>query len=55
LSAEIRNQLATIRVGRNPRFLGFTLAAIGLVAASILPMLNDPQQVADAMQEMMSF
>lgn len=55
LSAELRNQLATIRVGRNPRALGFTLAAIGLFTASILHMLNDPQQVADAMQEMMSF
>jgi hypothetical protein len=55
LSAELRNQLATIRVSRNPRSLGFTLAAIGLITASILPMLNDPQQVADAMQEMMSF
>jgi hypothetical protein len=55
LSAELRNQLATIRVGPNPRALGFTLAAIGLITASILHMLNDPQQVADAMQEMMSF
>jgi hypothetical protein len=55
LSAELRNQLATIRVGRNPRSLGFTLAAIGLVALSILHMLNDPLQVAEAMQEMMNF
>lgn len=55
LSAELRNQLATIRVGSNPRALGFTLAAIGLITGSILHMLNDPQQVAAAMQEMMSF
>jgi hypothetical protein len=55
LSAELRNQLATIRVGRNPRSLGFTLAAIALVMVSIVHMLNDPQEVAEAVQEMLSF
>jgi hypothetical protein len=55
LSAELRNQLATIRVAPNPRSLGFTLAAIGLIAGSILHMLNDPLQVAQAVQELMSF
>jgi hypothetical protein len=55
LSAELRNQLATLRVGRNPRSLGFTLAAIGLIALSIVHMLNGPEQVAEAVQEMLSF
>jgi hypothetical protein len=55
LSAELRNELATIRVGRNPRFLGFTLLAIMLFTLSIVQMLNAPEQVAQAVQEMMSF
>jgi hypothetical protein len=55
LSAELRNQLATIRVSRNPRSLGFTLVALALIAASIVHMLNDPQDVAQAMEEMLSF
>jgi hypothetical protein len=55
LSAELRNQLATLRVGRNPRALGFTLAAIGLITLSIVHMLNGPDQVAEAVQEMLSF
>jgi hypothetical protein len=55
LSAELRTQLTAIRVSPNPRSLGFTLAAIGLITGSILHMLNDPLQVAQAMQEMMSF
>lgn len=55
LSAELRNQLATLRVGRNPRSLGFTIAAIGLITVSILHMLNAPQEVAQAVQEMLSF
>lgn len=55
LSAELRNQLSTIRVARNPRSLGFTLAALALVAVSIMSMLNAPQEVAQAVQEMLSF
>jgi hypothetical protein len=55
LSAEVRNQLATIRVSPNPRSLGFTLLAIGLVTASIIHMVNRPEEVAQAVQEMMSF
>lgn len=55
LSAEVRNQLATIRVSPNPRSLGFTLLALGLVAGSIIHMLNWPEEVAQSVQEMMSF
>lgn len=55
LSAEVRNQLATIRVSPNPRSLGFTLLATGLVTASVIHMLNRPEEVAQAVQEMLSF
>jgi hypothetical protein len=55
LSSELRNQLATLRVGRNPRFLGFTLLAIGLIVLSVVPMITAPLEVAQAVQEMMSF
>jgi hypothetical protein len=55
VSAELRTQLAVLRVSPNPRALGFTLAATGLLAASIAHMLASPQQVAQAMKEMLSF
>jgi hypothetical protein len=55
LSAELRTQLATLRVASNPRALGFTLAAIALIAGSIAGMLAAPHDVAEAIQEMLSF
>lgn len=55
LSGELRNQLAEIRVGRNPRSLGLMLLAVALIAVSIVHMLNRPNDVAQAMQEMLSF
>ena len=55
LSAELRNQLASLRIGSNPRALGLMLAAIALMAFSILHMLGHPQQVAQAMHEMLNF
>jgi hypothetical protein len=55
VSAELRNELSAMRVASNPRALGFTLAATGLLALCIAVMLNHPQQVAQAMNEMMNF
>jgi hypothetical protein len=55
VSAELRTQLASLRVASNPRALGFTLAATLLLAVSIAHMLNNPQQVAQAMNEMLNF
>lgn len=55
LSAELRTQLATLRVGANPRSLGLTLSAIALLAISITQMLVQPHEVAAAMKEMLSF
>jgi hypothetical protein len=55
LSAELRTQLATLRVGRNPRALGFTLVAIALLVVSINQMKSNPQEVAQSMHEMLNF
>jgi hypothetical protein len=55
VSAELRTQLSTLRVASNPRALGFTLAATALLAVSIAHMLGHPQQVAQAMNEMLNF
>jgi hypothetical protein len=55
ISAELRTQLASLRVSPNPRALGLMLAATALIAVSITHMLNYPQQVAQAMKEMLSF
>ena len=47
LSAELRNQLATIRVARNPRVARpDARRRSALITASIVHMLNAPQQVA---------
>jgi len=53
LSAELRTQLASLRVASNPRWLGLMLMAIMLMALSITHMANHPQQVAQAVQEML--
>jgi hypothetical protein len=55
VSAELRTHLATLRVSPNPRALGLMLAATALFAVSVLHMLNNPQQVAQAVKEMTSF
>jgi len=55
ISAELRTQLANLRVSPNPRALGLMFAAAALMAISITHMLNQPQQVAQAMREMLSF
>ncbi len=55
LSAELRTQLAALRVASNPRALGLMIAAAALIAVSIAHMLGKPQHVAQAMQEMLSF
>jgi hypothetical protein len=54
LSAELRNDLAGLRVAANPRALGLILFAAGLLALSITHMVARPQQVAQAMQEMLN-
>lgn len=55
LSAELRTQVASLRVAPNPRALGLMLAAVLLLTVSISGMLMAPQQVAQAMGEMLSF
>ena len=46
----------TLRVGRNPRVARASRSRrSALIAVSIVHMLNDPQQVAQAVQEMLSF
>ena len=55
LSAELRTQLATLRVGRNPRALGLMLVAIALLVVSINQMKSNPQEVAQSMHEMLNF
>ena len=55
ISAELRTHLATLRVSPNPRALGLMLAAMALFAVSVVHMLNHPQEVAQAVQEMTSF
>lgn len=55
LSGELRTQLALLHVRPNPRSLGLALVAIALMAISITHMLGAPQEVAQAMDEMLSF
>lgn len=53
LSAELRTELAGLRVAANPRSLGLVLLAAGLLALSITQMVAQPQEVAQAMQELL--
>lgn len=53
LSAELRNELAALRVAANPRSLGLMLLAAGLLVLSITQMVAQPQEVAQAMQELL--
>lgn len=55
LSAELRTQLASLRVAPNPRALGLMLAAVALLGVSITHMLARPHEVAQAMNEMLEF
>jgi len=55
LAAELHDRLKTLRVPPNPRSLGIMLMASLLMVASIWHMLVEPQQVAQAMQEIFSF
>jgi hypothetical protein len=55
ISAELRTQLTPLRVSPNPRALGLMLTATALIVVSIGHMLSYPQNVAQAMREMISF
>ncbi|MCA9237055.1 MAG: hypothetical protein KDA44_16390 [Planctomycetales bacterium] len=52
LSGALRNRLGQLQVGRNPRSLGLLLLAGVLIGASITHMVNHPERVAQAMEEM---
>lgn len=55
LSGELRSRLAEMRVSVNPRWLGLLLVATAMLAGSIAYMTSRPVQVAQAIQEMLSF
>ncbi|TWU25618.1 hypothetical protein [Bythopirellula polymerisocia] len=48
-------RLDSLSVDSNPRWLGIVLFAILLLATSMIHMLNHPQQIAQAMQEIFSY
>ena len=55
LAAELHDRLKILQVPPNPRSLGIMLLACLLMVACIWHMLVEPQQVAQAMQEIFSF
>jgi hypothetical protein len=54
LAAQLHKRTHDLQVARNPRALGILLLACLLLVVSIWHMLADPQQVAQAMQEMLA-
>jgi hypothetical protein len=54
LSIALAKRLDNLPVDANPRWLGIALGAIGLLVTPIVHMLNHPQQIAQAMQEILS-
>lgn len=54
LSAALRDRLGQLQVSRNPRALGLLVIAAALIGISITHMLNHPDRVAQAVEEMFS-
>ena len=55
LGTLLSEKLESLPVDSNPRWLGIVLFAIVLLATSYIHMLNHPQQIAQAMQEIFSY
>lgn len=55
LGTQLSEKLELLPVDSNPRWLGIVLFAIILLAVSFTHMLNHPQQIAQAMQEIFSY
>jgi hypothetical protein len=55
LGTRLSEKLEVMPVDSNPRWLGIVLFAIILLAVSFTHMLNHPQQIAQAMQEIFSY
>jgi hypothetical protein len=55
LGTQLSDKLELLPVDSNPRWLGIVLFAIILLAVSFTHMLNHPQQIAQAMQEIFSY
>ena len=55
LAGLLGSRLDSLSVASNPRWLGIVLFAILLLATSMIHMLNHPQQIAQAMQEIFSY
>jgi hypothetical protein len=55
LGTLLSERLENLTVDSNPRWLGIVLVAIILLATSFIHMLNHPQQIAQAMQEIFSY
>jgi hypothetical protein len=55
LGTLLAEKLEVLPVDSNPRWLGMVLFAIVLLSVSFIHMLNHPQQIAQAMQEIFSY
>lgn len=55
LAVALTTRLDNLAVDSNPRWLGIVLFAVLLLATSMIHMLNHPQQIAQAMQEIFSY
>jgi hypothetical protein len=55
LGTLLSERLENLTVDSNPRWLGMVLFAIALLATSFIHMLNNPQQIAQAMQQIFAF
>lgn len=55
LSGQLYQRLQSLRVASNPRALGIVLLAIAFLSVSMAQLLNHPQMVAQAMQEIFAY
>jgi hypothetical protein len=55
LARELSRSLAYVRVKRNPRAVGLLMAALALFGLSVMQMLEEPVQTAQALRELFAF
>jgi hypothetical protein len=55
LARELRTSLAGVHVKRNPRAIGLAIISLALLAISVAQLLNNPQELMQAMNEVFAY
>jgi hypothetical protein len=55
LARELRKMLSTVKVRRNPRAIGLAIVSLGLLALSVMQLVNNPQETLQAMSDVLAY